>query len=220
MPSKRSAQQGRQSARPLLIGLTGLIGAGKSTVAAMLAVRGAAIIDADQIGRDVVDQSPALRRQLATAFGRQVLNRNGTLNRTALAKEAFLNRQRKKRLDALVHPALLRKLWDQVRIAGLRSPVVVIDAALLLNWGMEQQCDLVVVVHARQPVRLQRMLKRGLTVTDFRARQRAQVRYGELLEASDFLIHNSVSDAALRARVERFWRRFVAPAIDRPAATS
>ena len=189
----------------MVIGLTGQIGAGKTTAAEILRSFGAEVIDADRIGREVVDRSTALRRRLARAFGADILTPTGRLRRERLAERAFADPQAKATLDRLVHPPLLRELRRQVRAAERRGRVAVIDAALLLDWELDREVDCVLVIHASKARRLERLRRRGMSQADARARLRRQLPLREYRRRADRVISNDGSRAELRARRRRFW---------------
>ncbi len=130
----------RAARRPLLIGLTGGIGSGKSSVAAMLASLGAAVVDADAIAREVVEPGePALAR-LVEAFGPGILRPDGTLDRRALGRRVFGDDAARKALEGIVHPAVRKRTWDRIGalMAAGRHPAVVWDVPLLFEVGAEK----------------------------------------------------------------------------------
>ena len=193
----------------MLIGVTGQIGAGKSTAAAILKSFGAAVVDADKIGRQVVDENPALMRWLVRAFSERILNRRGNLDRKRLAALAFENDVSGRRLNELVHPYLLKELHRQVKKAMTAHDVVVIDAALLLDWNLDRQVDITLVVHASRERRFTLAEKRGITLKDARARQRRQLPYSEYRRRADVIVLNNGAKNDLRRKLESFWRRVV-----------
>lgn len=193
----------------MVIGLTGQIGSGKSTAAEILQSFGAHIVDADWIGREVVDQSEPLRRRLAGAFGVDIFDSRGRLLRKKLAGRAFQSPESRDRLNELVHPFLLKELRKQVRESKKSGPVV-IDAALLLYWGMDREVDLTLVIHAGWEVRLGRLKGRGISMIDARARQRAQLPFREFQRRADRLILNNTSRADLKRKLREFWQAYVA----------
>jgi dephospho-CoA kinase len=197
----------------MVIGLTGQIGSGKSTAADTLAGLGATVIDADRIGREVVDNSPRLLRQLVTAFGAEILNRRGQLRRRKLAEFAFVDAESRDRLNHLVHPHLLKELRRQVKTAAKNKRVVVIDAALLLYWGMDKEVDLVLVIHAGRDIRLARLRARGISPEDAQAREKAQLPYSEFRSRADRLILNNGSPKDLKRKVTVFFRSLVLNAL-------
>ncbi len=193
----------------MFIGVTGQIGAGKTTAAQTLSSFGAAVIDADQIGHQVVDESAYLRRQLARQFGDRILSKTGRVNRRRLARLAFADRQAKKRLDDIVHPYLLRKLRRRMRELSRKSPVVVIDAALLLDWNLDREMDVVLVVHASWRTRFDRVLRKGLSEADALARRRAQLPFREYRRRADRVVLNNGTREHLREKLEVWYQKIL-----------
>jgi len=187
----------------MLIGLTGLIGSGKSTAAQIFKTMGAAIVDADRIGKDVINANPPLIKKLQKTFGDQIVRKDGRLNRRRLAAAAFVDESSRAKLNKLVHPYLLRELWRQVREKSKRYDVVVIDAALLLEWGLETKCDLTIAIHAPRALRLKRLARRGLKRDDALARERRQLPLAEFRRRCDIVILNHRSVAELRRALLR-----------------
>jgi dephospho-CoA kinase len=175
----------------LIIGLTGQIGSGKSSVAKVFARLGATVIDADRIGREVVERSSPLRRKLAQTFGSSVIDARGNIRRKKLAALAFVDRVSRDKLNSLVHPYLLAELRKQVRRADSKGRVVVVDAALLLHWKMDREVDIVVVVQASRKMRLARLQARGVERKDALAREKAQLPYAEFRRRADHIILNN-----------------------------
>ena len=184
----------------MLIGLTGQIGAGKTSAAKILAELGATVVDADLIGREVVEQSSALRKRLVKAFGPKISDARGHIRRQQLASVAFRDRASRDKLNRLVHPYLLKDLRRQVGAAG-RNRLVVIDAALLLYWAMDREVDFVLVIHAGLEIRLKRLRARGISREDALARQRAQLSFREFQNRADRVILNNQTPTALRRKV-------------------
>jgi len=195
--------------RAMVIGLTGQIGAGKSTAARILREHGALIVDADLIGRQVVDKSPVLRKKLARAFGPEILDRQGAVKRRKLASLAFADSSSRDKLNDLVHPFLLKELRRQVKAGARTHRVVVIDAALLLFWGMDSEVDLVLIIHTGRHRRLERMEQRGISREDTLAREKAQLPYSEFRRRADRLIMNTGNLEQLRRKLDRFWHKAV-----------
>ena len=185
----------------MLIGLTGQIGAGKTTAAEILTSLGALVIDADEIGRQVVDESSVLRKKLARRFGADILDGSGRLKRKKLARIAFADQAARAALNQLIHPYLLKELRRQVRIGRKTHDLIVIDAALLLEWRMDKDVDFVLVIHAGQTLRFTRLANRGLTRADALARQRMQLPFGEFKERADRVILNNGNKAILRRKI-------------------
>ena len=200
-----------------VIGLTGGIGSGKSTVARMLVQRGAALIDADAIARDVVKAgSPALA-ELAAAFGSDILAEDGELERALLAQRAFATPEGTDLLNAITHPRI--RTEAQVRLASLppETPLVVVDMPLLVEGALAGSdvsgrstalpIDLVVVVDVPDDVQVQRAKARGMDESDVRRRMGAQASRAARLAAADEVIDNSGTLAETEEQVDALWQR-------------
>jgi dephospho-CoA kinase len=195
----------------LRIGLTGGIGSGKSTVSALLAARGAVIVDADRIAREVVEpDTPGLAR-IVEAFGEGVLAPDGSLDRAALAAVVFAEPEARRQLDGIVHP-LVRARAAELAAAAPPDAVVVNDVPLLVETGQASSYDLVLVVEADPATRVSRLVQRGLTAEDARARMEAQASDEERRAVADVVLDNSGTPEALAEQVDRFWTERVLPA--------
>lgn len=202
---------GRYSAHMLRIGLTGGIGSGKSTVAGLLAARGAVVVDADRIAREVVEPGTPGLAAVAAAFGEGVLAPDGSLDRPALAAVVFTDPEARARLDAIVHP-LVRERSVEL-IAGAPSDAVLVnDVPLLVETGQAGTYDLVLVVEADLATRLARLAERGLAEEDARARIASQATDEQRRAAADVVLDNSGSRELLAEQVARFWDDRVEPA--------
>lgn len=188
------------------IGLTGGIGSGKSTVAHFLAERGAVLIDADELAREAVAPGTPGLAAVVAEFGLAVLREDGTLDRPAIANLVFSEAEALARLEAIVHP-LVAELTQERRSAAPPDAVVVHDVPLLVEKGLVDRYDLVVVVDAPDDLRLQRLVDRGLAETDARARMAAQAGRSERLAVADVVIRNDGDLAGLESQVEALWRR-------------
>jgi dephospho-CoA kinase len=195
----------------LRIGLTGGIGSGKSTVAGLLAARGARIVDADRIAREVVEPGTPGLEAVAAAFGPGVLTPDGALDRPALAAVVFADAEARRRLDGIVHP-LVRARAAEVVAAAPPDAVVVQDVPLLVETGQAGSYDLVLVVEADLDTRVRRLVGRGVSEEDARARIAAQATDDQRRAVADVVLDNSGTVEELEAQVERFWAERVAPA--------
>lgn len=191
------------------VGLTGGIGSGKSTVAQLFAARGAYVIDADAIAREVVAPGTPGLAALAGAFGRGIILADGSLDRAGLAAVAFADSASRERLDAITHP-LIRARTLELYEAAPASVVIVHDVALLTELNMAAAYDFVVVVDCPDDVRVRRLLTRGLTEQDARARMAAQATREQRLAIADEVIDNAGSLAELEQQVDRVWGRISA----------
>ena len=196
----------------LRIGLTGGIGSGKSTVAGLLAARGARIVDADRIAREVVEPGTPGLEAVVAAFGREVLTPEGALDRPALAAVVFAAPDPRRRLDGIVHP-LVRARAAELVAAAPPDAVVVQDVPLLVETGQASSYDLVLVVEADLDTRVRRLVGRGLSEEDARARIAAQATDEQRRAVADVVLDNSGTVEDLETQVERFWAERVAPAL-------
>jgi dephospho-CoA kinase len=196
----------------LSIGLTGGIGSGKSTVSALLAARGAVVVDADRIAREVVEPGTPGLAAVVDAFGPEVLGPDGALDRPALAAVVFADPGARARLDAIVHP-LVRARAAALAAEAPADAVVVHDVPLLVETGRWEPYDLVLVVQADPETRVARLVRRGLTEDDARARMAAQATDEQRRAVADVVLDNSGSPEELEAQVDRFWTERVAPAL-------
>lgn len=196
----------------LRVGLTGGIGAGKSAVAALLAERGAVVIDADQLAREVVEPETDGFGRVVAAFGPKVVGADGRLDRPRLAEIVFNDPVRLATLNAIVHPRVAARTAELAASAPENS-VLVVDVPLLVENHLEGAYDVVLVVDAPDDVRIARLTgPRGLTESDVRARMAAQATREDRLEAADFVVDNSGDLARLEERVDEVWAQLAAAA--------
>lgn len=196
-----------------LIGLTGNIGCGKSTVVKMLAELGAVVCDADQTTREVMQVGQPAYDEIVQEFGEGVLvAQGGPIDRPALGRIVFGEPERLRRLEAIVHPATrvanLRWLGEQDRIAAAegRRQVAVIDAIKLIESGYPQICDAVWVVFCDPEVQLRRLVQgRGMLEADAQQRIAAQPPQAAKVAVADVVIDNSGTLAQTRDQVEQAW---------------
>jgi dephospho-CoA kinase len=192
------------------IGLTGGIGAGKSTVSATFAECGGIIVDGDVIAREVVEPGTEGLAQLVEAFGEDILLPGGALNRPALAAKAFVDDEKRAKLNSIVHP-LVGKRRQEIIDAVSDDSVVVEDIPLLVETGMAPLFPLVVVVTAPEETRVQRLIKRGMDETDARARITAQAPEEARRAIADVLLDNSGPQDELVEKARDLWDTRVLP---------
>ncbi|WP_018024733.1 dephospho-CoA kinase [Corynebacterium ulceribovis] len=187
----------------LLIGLTGGIGSGKSTVARLLADHGLPIVDADQIARDIVEPGQPALAELVDVFGPEVLLDSGALNRAELAARAFATPEATAKLNAITHPRIqaeTTKKFAQAQLAGHKA--VVYDMPLLIDNGLHLGMSLTVVVHADVNKRIERLKTyRNMPEADARSRIAAQIDDATRLAAADVVIDNNGAEAELAPQV-------------------
>jgi dephospho-CoA kinase len=190
----------------LLVGLTGGIGSGKSTVSAMLAERGAEIIDADRIAREVVLPGTHAWCKIRDHFGPEVLLADGHIDRAALAGRVFDDPAKLALLNQITHPEIFARIADRLEELHGRRVVVVLDAALLLETGLAQRVDMVIVAHSPTELRVERLEARGLGADQAKARIASQLSDEERLAKADLVIDNSGTFEDLVEQVDDAWR--------------
>lgn len=198
----------------LVMGVTGGVGTGKSTVAAMLRRRGAAILDADVLAREAVRPGRPAWREIVKVFGAKILKPDGTIDRRRLAARVFGDPQRRRRLEAIVHPRVLRRMGQEIRRLrrGCACCAVVLDVPLLLEAGAHRLADVLVVVTAPAAVQRRRLRKKyGWSNKEIDARRAAQWTLAAKVALADEVIDNSDGVEATRRQVEQLWSKRVPP---------
>jgi dephospho-CoA kinase len=195
-----------------IIGLTGGIGSGKSTVAAMLVDLGAVVIDADKVGHEVYLPGTEGFRRVVEAFGRDVLGPDGTIDRRILGARVFGDPAELKRLNALVHPLIGEEIRKRLQAAvgsadpgGTRRPIVV-EAAIMMEAGWRFFDRIWVVIATPETAVTRVVASRGLSRDDVERRIAAQMTNAERERIADLVIRNDGTLDALRAQVEAAWR--------------
>ncbi len=208
------------TSRPgLRVGLTGGLGSGKSTVAAMFHDLGAQVLSADEIGRELMQPGEAVYRAIVAHFGPQVLKADGALDRPALARIAFAE-GRAEELNAIVHPATIARQDEQAQAIFAQQPgaVVVVESALIFETrygnGWRKRFDRLVLVTASEALKIARFVARsaGGNVADLEAEARRRLAQmipdQDKAEQVDFLIDNIGSLAELQQQVQAVWAAF------------
>ena len=194
-----------------VIGLTGGMGAGKSTVAALLARRGAHVVDADAIARDVVEPGEPALAAIVEEFGDGVLTEDGRLDRAALADIVFADADRLRALEAITHPAIRARIRRRLAAHAAAEEageerVVVLDHPLLVETGLADELEVVVVVTAPEELRVTRLASnRGIDPEDARARMRQQASEDDRRAAATHVVVNDGDLEQLDAAVARVW---------------
>jgi dephospho-CoA kinase len=186
------------------VGLTGGIASGKSMVADELAARGAVIIDADVLAREVVEPGTPAFAAIVDRFGAQVL-RDGQIDRAQLAKIVFADPLARRDLERIVHPAVRARATELERAAG-DAAVVVHVIPLLVETGQHEDFDVVVTVDADHETQIQRlMLRNGFTRAEAESRIAAQASREDRRRAADVVVHNTGSVTQLREQIDALW---------------
>jgi dephospho-CoA kinase len=177
------------------IGLTGNVASGKTTVADRWREAGVRVIDADRLGHAVLVEDEAAKEALVVAFGEGILAADGSIDRTALGERAFAADDGVRRLNSIVHPPLLERLRDELeRSRGDEEPLAVVDAALVFEFGMDEDLDAVVLVTTPPEVRAERLRRtRGLDDERIARIMAAQMPDAEKVDRSDYVVVNDGS---------------------------
>lgn len=187
----------------LVVGLTGGIATGKSTVAGMFAAQGAAIVDADRIAHDLQEPGRSCYREIVEAFGTEILDRTGRIDRRGLGALVFANPLARRRLERIMHPAIREACRVEIRAAEAAGRTVcLVDAALILETGQRHRYQKIVLVTAPEEVQVARLVQgRGLTPEEARQRLRAQWPTSAKAAYADFIIDNGGDRAATETQV-------------------
>lgn len=191
------------------VGLTGGVGSGKSTVAALLAARGAVIIDADAIAREVVEPGTPGLQAIVERFGTDVLAPDGSLDRPKLASVVFADEAARADLNMIVHPLVGRRSAE-LMAAAPADAVVVYDVPLLVEGNLAAGFDVVVVVEASEQTRLERLEGRGLPEAEARARMAAQASDEQRRAVAHEIVNNDGTLEALETEIDLVWQRLSA----------
>lgn len=192
-----------------MVGLTGGIGSGKSTVAGMLAQRGAIVVDADVIAREVVEPGMPALAKLVERFGADILTADGSLDRPALAAKAFVDDATRKELEAITHPAIGEEFLRRIAAAPVGS-IVVHDVPLLVESKRGIEYAAVIVVEAPLATRLDRLETRGVDRDDAMRRIGLQATDEERRSVATWVVDNAGDLGALKAQIEAIWNELQA----------
>ena len=191
-----------------MCGLTGGIGSGKSTVARMLVQRGAIVVDADAIAREVVEPGTPALAALVEAFGPEILHADGSLDRPALAERAFVTDEKRKELEAITHPAIGEEFLRQVAAAPADG-IVVHDVPLLVESKRGFEYGAVIVVEAPREMRLLRLEARGVARDDAERRMEHQASDEQRRAVATWVVDNSSDLAHLEHQIARIWPELI-----------
>lgn len=203
------AQAQVRANQTLVVGLTGGIACGKSTVSRHLAEMGAQIVDGDLVAREVVAPGQPGLAAIVQDFGAELLLPDGTLDRAGLGRLIFADESQRLRLNALLHPLIagrLKQLVDAARLAGV--PVCVLDVPLLLEMDVPVACDVVWTVECPPGLQVERLVERnGLSVVEALRRVTSQWTSEQRMARADAVLDNSGTVAELVQRVDALWRQ-------------
>ncbi len=187
----------------MIIGLTGGIGTGKTTVAKMFAELGAEIIDADDIGKQVVAPGTKINEALVEEFGADIRDAYGTIDRKKLASIVFNDQKKLEALNKITHPQMIKLIKDKLK--KLKGKVVVIDAAVLFESGMQKMADKIVVVDCDEENQVARLVHKGMGAEEAKLRIKSQMPKSEKAAKADFVIDNNCSLEKTHEHVKKIW---------------
>jgi len=193
----------------LIIGITGSLGTGKTTVAKIFKRMGAIVLDADEIARRLIEPNTPAWTRIKGYFGEGILRKDGRINRKALAKEVFSDRRRLNKLCGIIHPLVYKEIEKKVKEIKKSNAkaVVALDVPLLLESGGRSKVDKLVVVTAARDVQIKRAIRKfGLTRAEILQRIEAQMPLSEKERAADFIIDNKGSLSATERQAVKIWK--------------
>lgn len=192
-----------------VIGLTGGIACGKSSVAAFFIKKGVPVIDADQLARDAVAPGSTVLEEIARIFGASVLNDNGSLNRTAMREMVFTDQNKRRQLEGIIHPEIKRlSEWRIAQAIQAGNRVIVYMAPLLIETGAHDRVDEIWVVTLNPDVQLQRLMQRdAIGIEQARSIVASQMSLAEKEQYATVLIHNNGTLQETMREVEEIWNR-------------
>jgi len=200
----------------LVVGVTGGLACGKTEVCRVFQKKGATIVSGDQIGREVVEKNKKILKELVKVFGQEILNKNRTLNRRKLGEIAFASNKSCRMLNQIIHPFLLKKLVRQIGILRRNDTkgVVVVDAALIVEWGLDKKLDLLIVVDSKTRDQMRRFCSAtGHSLITARNIIRCQLPKSTKKKRADLVISNSGNLKQLREKARKVWEKMVRESI-------
>lgn len=191
----------------MILGLTGTIGCGKSETAKIFKQLGAGIIDADKISKQLTSKgSPALK-ELAEIFGKQILSDDGALRRKVLAQIIFNDDKQRLKAEQILHPLIIKDIKEKVKAEQKSAGIVVIDAPLLFETGLDKICDKIVVVVVDKDVWIKRIVEAGkFSVEEIKKRAASQLSDGLKAKKADYIIDNSGDKKELCRKVKTLYK--------------
>lgn len=192
----------------LVIGLTGGIGSGKSAAAARFAAHGAPVIDADVVAREVVEPGSPGLKQVVASFGQEMLDRNGRLDRNRLRQSIFADREKRQRLEDILHPIIRAEMIR--RVEALDAPYCILVVPLLLETDFKVLVDRILVVDAPEPLQITRVMQRNhLPETEIRSIIQTQLSREQRLAAADDILTNDADLENLHQQIDTLHQRYL-----------
>ena len=190
----------KRNKKRVILGVTGTFGSGKSTVANMFKSFGAELIDADKIAHRVIRPGSEIYKKIINAFSRSILKKNKTIDRKKIAKVVFKDKKLLQKLNRIIHPEVIKIIENQ--ICASTKEIVVLDAPLLIEAGLERLVDKLIVVSIHKKKQIERALKKAsLSEADILKRIKAQIPLKDKIRLADFVIDNSSTIGKTRKQV-------------------
>jgi len=189
----------------LRVALTGGIASGKSTVLRMFKQLGAAVLDCDKIAKALMRKGNRGYKRIVEEFGKEILDEKGKIDRRKLANLIFFAEEKRRKLNALIHPLVYERVEERLR--RMKDEVVIVDVPLLVESGGTKLFDKVIVVYAKPSVQLERLIKRGLSEEEAKARMNAQASWEERLRVADFVVRGDEEMEETERQVKKIWKK-------------
>lgn len=191
--------------KAFVIGIGGNIGSGKTTLAKMFQEFGAKLVDADKIGWSLLKKSKKEYIKIVKTFGKAILDKNNNIDRKKLGEIVFNQPNKLQMLNRIVHPTLLTKVRQDIR---KEKGIIVLDAALLFNWGLEKEMDASILVSASTKLKVERTKKLGMTKKETKERLARQLSETTMAKKADFIVRNNGSNQELKQTALEMWQLF------------
>ncbi len=189
----------------LRVALTGGIASGKSTVLRMFQRLGAEVLDCDKIAKTLTRRGNKGYKRIVAEFGEEILDKEGRIDRRKLANIVFSDEEKRRKLNSLVHPLVYEKV--QERMEKIKEGIVIVDVPLLVESGGARFFDKIIVVYAEPLVQLERLIKRGFSEEEAKARMNAQASWEEKLKIADFIVRGDGEMEETEKEVEKIWEK-------------
>jgi dephospho-CoA kinase len=196
----------------LLIGVTGGIACGKTEVCKVFQKKGAIILSGDRIGKEVVEKDRVVLKELVKTFGEGILNNHQNLNRQKLGKLAFASKESKDKLNKIIHPYLLKELRKKIEDLKKKifEGVVIIDAALIVEWGLQKELDHLIFVKSKREDKIKRLQnQKGYSRKEAMDRIKSQLPEKTKKGLANFVIINDKGLNELKRKAEKIWSKII-----------
>lgn len=188
----------------LRVALTGGIASGKSTVLRMFKQLGAKVLDCDRIAKALTRKGNMGYKRIVEEFGKSILDEKERIDRRKLARLVFFDEEKREKLNALIHPLVYEKIKEKMKKMG-KDDILIVDVPLLVESGGMKLFDKIIVVYAEPSVQLERLIKRGLSEEEAKARMNAQASWEEKLRVADFVVRGDEDIGETKKEVEKIW---------------